>query len=49
MLFFFTCEKHEHLEIEFPEGNETENPFEIEYNYEVELISALDDLNKERE
>jgi hypothetical protein len=23
MLFFFNCEKHRHLEIEFPEGNET--------------------------
>jgi hypothetical protein len=38
-----------HLEIECPEGNETENPIEIEDNYEAELISALDELKKERE
>ena len=49
MLFFFNCEKHKHLEIECPEGNETEKPFEIEDNYAVEMISALDDINKKRE
>jgi hypothetical protein len=49
MLFFFNCEKHRHLEIECPEGNETKNPIEIEDNYEAELISALDELKKERE
>jgi hypothetical protein len=35
MLFFFNCEKCGHLEIECPEGNETENPIEIEDNYEA--------------
>ena len=34
MLFFFNYEKHKHLEIECPEGNETEKPFEIKDNYE---------------
>ena len=49
MLFCFNCEKCGHLKIEFLEGNETENPFEIKDNYEAELISSLDDLKKERE
>jgi hypothetical protein len=47
--FCFNYEKHKHLEIECPEGNETEKPFEIKDNYEEELISALDELKKERE
>jgi hypothetical protein len=34
MFFFFNCEKCIHHEIECPEGNEAENPFEIEENYE---------------
>jgi hypothetical protein len=49
MLFFFNCEKHGHLEMECHEGNETEKLIEIEDNYEAELISALDELRKERE
>jgi hypothetical protein len=47
MLFFFNCEKHGHLEIECHEGNETEKLIEKEDNYEVELISALDELREE--
>ena len=35
MLFFFNCEKRGHLEIEFHEGNETENLIEKEDNYEA--------------
>jgi hypothetical protein len=58
--FFFTCEERRHLEIEFPylkiESDETEQPNEIEDNPEIEkekdleaeLISALDELTKER-
>jgi hypothetical protein len=38
-----------HLEIECHEGNETEKLIEKEDNYEEELISALDELRKERE
>jgi hypothetical protein len=49
MLFFFNCEKCGHLEIECHEGNETEKLIEKEDNYEEELISALDELRKERE
>ena len=49
MLFFLNCEKHGHLEIECHEGNETKKLIEIEDNYEEELISALDELIKERE
>jgi hypothetical protein len=49
MLFFFNCEKHRHLEMECHEGNETEKLIEKEDNYEEELISALDELRKERE
>jgi hypothetical protein len=49
MLFCFNCEKHRHLEIECHEGNETEKLIEKEYNYEVELISDLDELRKQRE
>jgi hypothetical protein len=49
MLFYFNCEKRRHLEMEFHEGNKTEKLIEIEDNYEVELISALDELIKERE
>jgi hypothetical protein len=49
MLFCFNCEKHGHIEIECPEGYETKTPIEIEDNYEVELISALDEIKKERE
>ena len=48
MLFFFNCEKHGHIEIKFHEGNETEKLIEKEDNYEEELISALDELKKER-
>jgi hypothetical protein len=29
MFFFFNCEKHKHLEMEFHEGNETEKLIEI--------------------
>jgi hypothetical protein len=46
MLFCFNCEKHGHLEIEY---HETEKIIEREDNYEEELISALDELRKERE
>ena len=49
MLFFFNFEKHRHVEIECHEGNETEKLIEKEDNYEVELISSLDELRKERE
>jgi hypothetical protein len=49
ILFLFNCEKHKHLEIEFHEGNETKKLIEKEDNYEEELISALDELRKERE
>jgi hypothetical protein len=49
MLFFFNCEKRGQLEIEFHEGNETKKLVEKEDNYEAELISALDELRKERE
>jgi hypothetical protein len=35
MVFCFNCEKHEHIEIECPEGNETKNTIEIEENYEA--------------
>jgi hypothetical protein len=35
--------------MECHEGNETEKLIEIEDNYEAELISALDELRKERE
>jgi hypothetical protein len=48
MLFFFNCEKHGHLEIEFHEGNETEKLIEKEDNYEGKLISALDELREEK-
>jgi hypothetical protein len=41
--------KHRHLEMECHEGNETEKLIEKEDNYEAELISALDELRKERE
>ena len=47
MLFFFNCEKRRYLEIECHEGNETEKLIEKEDNYEVELISALDELREE--
>ena len=47
MLFFFNCENHGHLEIEFHEGNETGKIIEKEDNYEEELISALDELREE--
>jgi hypothetical protein len=47
MLFCFNCEKHGHLEIECHEGNETEKLIENQYNYEEELISALDELREE--
>jgi hypothetical protein len=49
MFFFFNCEKQGHLEIEFPESNETKKSIEIEDNYEAELISALEELKNERE
>jgi hypothetical protein len=49
MLFCFNCEKHEYLEIECHEENETEKLIEKEDNYQEELISALDELRKERE
>jgi hypothetical protein len=35
MLFFFNCEKHGHLEIEYHEGNETKKLIEKEDNYEA--------------
>jgi hypothetical protein len=41
MLFFFNCEKHRHLEIEFHEGNETKKLIENEDNYEEELIGCF--------
>ena len=47
MLFFFNCEKHGHLEIEFHEGNEIGKIIEKEDNYEEELISSLDELREE--
>ena len=47
MLFCFNCEKRGHLEIECHEGNETKKLIEKEYNYEVELISSLDELREE--
>jgi hypothetical protein len=47
MLFFFNCEKRGNLEIECHEGNETEKQIEKEDNYEVELISVLDELREE--
>ena len=47
MLFCFNCEKHGHIEIECHQGNETEKVIENEDNYEVELISALDELREE--
>ena len=47
MLFFFNCEKHGHLEIEWHEGNESGKIIEKEDNYEEEFISALDELRKE--
>jgi hypothetical protein len=38
--FFFNCEKHGHIEIEFPnlkiESNEIENPNEIKDNPNIE-------------
>ena len=46
MLFFFNCEKCGHLEIEC---HEIEKLIEKEKIYEEELISALDELRKERE
>jgi hypothetical protein len=49
MFFLFNYEKHRHLEIEFHEGNETKKLIEKEDNYEDELISASDELRKERE
>jgi hypothetical protein len=49
MLFFFNCEKCKQFEMEFHEGNETKKLIEIEDNCEVEMISALDKLRKERE
>jgi hypothetical protein len=49
MLFFFNCEKHKHIKIECHQGNETEKLIEKEDNYETKLISALDELRKERE
>jgi hypothetical protein len=49
MMFLFNCEKCGHLEIECHEGNETEKLIEKEDNYKAELISALDELRKERE
>ena len=45
-MFWFNCEKHRHLEIEC---HETEKLIEKEDNYEEELMSALDELRKERE
>jgi hypothetical protein len=47
MLFFFNCEKCGHIEIKCHEGNETEKQIEKEDNYEIELISALDELREE--
>jgi hypothetical protein len=47
MLFFFNCEKHRHLDIEFHEGNETEKLIEKEDNYEAKWISALYELKEE--
>jgi hypothetical protein len=47
MLFCFNCEKHENLEIECHEENETKKLIEKEDNYEEELISALDELREE--
>ena len=47
MLFFFNCEKHKHLDIEFHKGNEIGKLIEKEDNYEAELISALDELREE--
>jgi hypothetical protein len=47
MLFLFNCEKHEHIEIECHERNETEILIAKEDNYEAELISALDELGEE--
>ena len=44
---FLSCEKCGHLEIECHEGNETEKLIEKEDNYEVELISALDELREQ--
>jgi hypothetical protein len=41
--------KHGHIEIECHEGIETKKLIEKEGNYEAELISALDELRKERE
>ena len=49
MLFCFNCEKRGHLDIECHEGNETEKLIEKEDNFEAKLISALDELRKERE
>jgi hypothetical protein len=48
MLFFFNCEKHEHLEIECHEGNDTKKLIEKEDNYEGKLISSLDELREEK-
>jgi hypothetical protein len=49
MLFCFNCEKHGHLEMECHEVNETKKRIEKEDNYEAEMISALDELRKERD
>jgi hypothetical protein len=47
MLFSFNCEKHEHIEIDCHDRNDTEKQIEKEDNYEAELISALDELREE--
>jgi DNA repair exonuclease SbcCD ATPase subunit len=47
MMFFFTCEKCRHLEIECHEGNEIEKLIEKEDNHEAELISALYERREE--
>jgi hypothetical protein len=48
MLFCVNFEKHGHHEIECHEGNESGKRIENEDNYEEELISALDELRKEK-
>jgi hypothetical protein len=49
IVFCFNCEKRGHIEIECSKIYETKKTIEIKYIYEEKLISALDELKKERE
>jgi hypothetical protein len=47
--FFFNCEEHKHLEIEFPYLKIENDEIEDNTNLKRKTINDLDELNKERE